>query len=34
MLRSIMRGTPGWWLLHAAAILLTLALGALTKFAQ
>jgi hypothetical protein len=29
-----MKGTRGWWLLHAAAILLTLWLGALTKFAR
>lgn len=33
MLRHIMKGTPGWWLLHAAAILLTLWLGRLARFA-
>jgi hypothetical protein len=33
MLRHIMKGTPGWWLLHVVAILLTLWLGALTRFA-
>jgi len=33
MLRFIMKGTPGWWVLHVAAILLTLWLGALTRFA-
>jgi hypothetical protein len=32
MLRHIMKGTPGWWLLHIAAVLLTLWLGALTRF--
>ena len=33
MLRHITKGTPGWWLLHVVAILLTLWLGALTRFA-
>jgi hypothetical protein len=28
-----MKGTPGWWVLHIVAILLTLALGAITRFA-
>jgi hypothetical protein len=32
MLRHIQKGTPGWWALHVAAILLTLWLGALTRF--
>ena len=32
MLRHIMKGTPGWVLLHLAAILLTLWLGAVTRF--
>jgi len=34
MLKPIMKGTPGWALLHVAAILLTLWLGALTRFAR
>jgi len=33
MLRHIMKGTPGWVVLHIAAILLTLLLGAGTRFA-
>lgn len=32
-MRYIMKGTPGWWLLHVAAVLLTLWLGAMTRFA-
>jgi hypothetical protein len=32
MLRSIMKGTPGWLLLHIAAVLLTFWLGAVTRF--
>jgi hypothetical protein len=34
MLRYIGKGTPGWYALHAAAILLTLWLGAVTRFAR
>jgi hypothetical protein len=34
MLRLIMKGTPGWAALHLLAILLTLWLGALTRFGQ
>ena len=33
MLRHFIRGTPGWWVLHLVAILLTLWLGAMTGFA-
>ena len=33
MLRLIMKGTPGWVVLHVAAVLLTLWLGAATRFA-
>jgi hypothetical protein len=33
MLRHIMKGTPGWVVLHIAAILLTLWLGAAMRFA-
>lgn len=32
MLRHFMKGTPGWWALHLVAILLTLLLGAITRF--
>jgi hypothetical protein len=32
MLKRIMRGTPGWWVLHITAILVTLWLGAITRF--
>lgn len=34
MLRHIMKGTPGWWVLHAAAIALTFWLGAVTRFTR
>lgn len=34
MLRHIMKGSPGWWLLHVAAILLTFWLGTLTRFVR
>jgi hypothetical protein len=33
MLKHFMKGTPGWWLLHLVAILLTLWLGSVTRFA-
>jgi hypothetical protein len=33
MLRHIMKGSPGWLILHALAILLTLWLGAAARFA-
>jgi hypothetical protein len=33
MLRHFMKGTPGWWLLHLVAILLTFWLGSITRFA-
>jgi hypothetical protein len=33
MLRHIGKGTPGWVILHLAAIALTLWLGAVTRFA-
>ena len=32
-MRHFMKGTPGWWALHLAAVLLTLSLGAITRFA-
>lgn len=32
MLRHFMKGAPGWWVLHIVAILLTLTLGAITRF--
>jgi hypothetical protein len=34
MLARIMKGTPGWWLLHVAAVLLTFWLGSLTRFTR
>ncbi len=33
MLRYVMKGSPGWMVLHLVAILLTLWLGAVTRFA-
>ena len=33
MLKHVMKGTPGWFVLHALAILFTLWLGAVTRFA-
>jgi hypothetical protein len=32
MFKHILKGTPGWWVLHVVAILLTLWLGAVTRF--
>ena len=32
MLKYVRTGTPGWLVLHLAAILLTLWLGAVTRF--
>jgi len=32
MLKHFMKFRPGWWLLHAAAVALTLWLGAVTRF--
>lgn len=33
MFKFILKGTPGWWILHLVAILVTLWLGAVTRFA-
>jgi len=33
MLRHVMKGTPGWVALHIAAVLLTLWLGSIARFA-
>lgn len=33
MLRHVMKGTPGWIALHIVVVLLTLWLGAVTRFA-
>jgi hypothetical protein len=32
MFKFILKGTPGWWILHLVAILVTLWLGAVTRF--
>ena len=33
VLRHFMKGRPGWWVLHALAVIFTLWLGAATRFA-
>jgi len=33
MIKHLMKGTPGWWLLHAIVLPLIFWLGAVTRFA-